>query len=147
MPNLFYKSLTIQTNNYDEADEAVTYLYLSEFEFYRKDTLKAIDYALKAINPLKAVHEYFELLEAYELLSKILPPKEGIKYLEKHILLSDSLLQNERAIREKFTRIVYETNEIKKEKEKETKKKWLIALFSAIGFIISLLIITTLIQL
>ncbi|RXP64563.1 tetratricopeptide repeat protein [Lutibacter sp. HS1-25] len=147
LPALFYKSLTIQTNNYDEADEAITYLYLSEFEFNKKDTLKAQNFALKAITPLKAANEYFELLEAYQLLSKILPAKEGIKYLEKHISLSDSLLQNERAIREKFMRIVYETNEIRKEKEKETQNKWLIAIFSAIGFIISSLIIITLIQL
>jgi len=133
IPELFFKSLKIRDSLIIKDGQVMSNRHLSEYYLSQSDTIKAISYALISENIAKESNYNDGLLESYLLLSKIKPGKKGQKYLEKYIKLSDSLQQQERAIREKFTRIAYETDEIIIEKETETKKKWQVILLSGIG--------------
>jgi len=77
-----------------------------------------------------------------ELLSKI-APKKSLEYTKKYIALNDSLQNVERATRNKFARIEFETDEIlnekntiEAEKEKISSQRWFILICSVIVFII-----------
>jgi len=133
IPELFFKSLKISDSLKIKDGQVMSNRRLSEYYLSQSDTLKAINHALISENIAKESNYTDGLLESYLLLSKLEPGKKGQKHLEKYIKLSDSLQQQDRVIREKFTRIAYETDEIIIEKETETKKKWQVILFSGVG--------------
>ncbi|MHB1105702.1 MAG: tetratricopeptide repeat-containing sensor histidine kinase [Lutibacter sp.] len=140
LPELFYKSLKIRDSLQIFDGITAISLNLSEYFLFKNDSTKAFDYAKNAqINAVKS--NYNEaLLVSYLQLSKLEAGENGKNYLNKYIKLSDSLQQKEREIREKFTRIAYETDEITQEKEAESKKKWWVILFSGIGTSFSILL-------
>lgn len=133
LPDLFYKSLKIR-DSLQIIDGIITSnLHLTEYFLSKGDSLIALQYCITAKDLAKSSNNNIDLLQSYLLLSKLESTEKGKEYLRKHIHLSDSLQQHERSIREKFTRIAYETDEITQEKEAETKKKWWVILFSGIG--------------
>jgi two-component system NarL family sensor kinase len=133
LPDLFYKSLKIRDSLKIVNGIISSNLHLAEYFLSKKDSVIALRYALRANELAKSSNNNIDLLQSYKLLSKFESAEKGKEYLRKHIQLSDSLQQHERSIREKFTRIAYETDEITQEKEAETKKKWWVILFSGIG--------------
>ncbi len=64
----------------------------------------------------------------------------------EYIKLSDSLQQQEREIREKFTRIAYETNEIAEERDEVVSNMYKVILFSVIAAGVSILLFITMRQ-
>lgn len=133
LPELFYESLKIR-DSLQLLDGIVTSsLNLSEYFLSKNDSVKAFDYAQNAEkNAIKS--NYNEgILESYLQLSKLEPGENGKTYLNKYIKLSDSLQQNEREIREKFTRIAYETGEIEKENVVVTKRNGLLTILILVG--------------
>jgi len=140
IPDLFYKALQIRDSLNIKDGQVVSNIHISEYFQSKNDTLKAILY-LNTAKVIAKESNYNEgLLESYLLLSKLEPAKEGKEYLSKYIQLSDSLQLAERVIREKFTRIAYETDEITKEKEEEEKKNWLLTITLIIGAAFSTLV-------
>jgi two-component system, NarL family, sensor kinase len=137
---LFYKSLKIRDSLQYDFGLIMSNLHLAEYNLSKKDTLKAIQFALKAEKLAKQSNLNIDLLETYLLLSKLHANEKGKEYLQKHIQLTDSLQHQERIIREKFTRIAYETNEITEEKEEVSKKNWILTLILLIGTAFSLLV-------
>ena len=133
LPNLFYKSLKIRDSLRIIDGIITSNLHLSEYFLSKGDSLIALQHCKIAKNLAKSSNNNIDLLQSYQLLSKLESAEKGKEYLLKHIQLTDSLQQKERIIREKFTRIAYETDEITQEKEAETKKKWWVILFSGIG--------------
>lgn len=133
LPDLFYKSLKIRDSLQIIDGIISSNLHLTEYFLSKGDSLIALQYCITAKELAKSSNNNIDLLQSYQLLSKLESAEEGKEYLLKHIQLTDSLQQRERVIREKFTRIAYETDEITQEKEAETKKKWWIILFSGIG--------------
>ena len=105
---------------------------LSEFYLVKKDTTRALTFSNEA---RKMAHEnqiFEDELKTLELLAKI-DPKNNEDYNNRFIKLTDSLQNNERAVRNKFARIEFETDEIlNQKKEIETEKenissqRWLI---------------------
>lgn len=93
----------------------------------RKDS--ALAYAQQTYKLAKEISDNDILLESMLILSELKPGEEGKKYLNEHIKLSESLLFNERAARNKFARIAFETDEIERENERISKERlWLIGL-------------------
>jgi signal transduction histidine kinase len=133
LPDLFYKSLKIRDSLQIIDGIISSNLHLTEYFLTKGDTLIAMQHCKIAKNLAKSSNNNIDLLQSYLFLSKLEPAEKGKEYLLKHIELTDSLQQRERVIREKFTRIAYETDEITQEKEAETKKKWWVILFSGIG--------------
>lgn len=127
LPQSFLKALKIRDSLQIIEGIATSKLHLAEYYGSKKDTIKAIKYAVNANRLSKISKNNIDLLDSYLLLSKLQPPKKGINYLKQYIKISDSLQEKGRLMREKFTRIAYETDEIYKEKEVESKKKWWLA--------------------
>ncbi len=143
---LFYKALQIRDSLNIKDGQVVSNLHMSEYFQSKYDTLKAIQHLTTAKRIAKESNYNDGLLESYLLLSKLEPAKKGKEYLLKHIQLSDSLQKAERGIREKFTRIAYETDEITQERDLEVRKKWWILLFTIIGAGFSVLLFFTMRQ-
>jgi len=107
--------------------------HLAEYKLFQKDTIAAIEYVKRSKELANQSNLYIDLFSSYFFLSKIESPEKGVKYLQKYVKLSDSLQQQEREIREKFTRIAYETDEITKENKVIAKKNWWLTIAIIIG--------------
>ncbi|MBP9793214.1 MAG: sensor histidine kinase, partial [Flavobacterium sp.] len=125
---------------------------LSRYYLAQKDSATALQYCLSA---KKKAHEnkiFEDELIALKLLSKITPNK-SLEYTKQYINLNDSLQNIERATRNKFARIEFETDEIlnekntiEAEKEQISSQRWLILFSSLIAIVILVLIYITRMQ-
>jgi signal transduction histidine kinase len=109
---------------------------LSEFYLTQQDTATAITYSSEALQKAHENKIYEDELKSLSMLAKI-DRKKSLQYNNRFIKLTDSLQNNERATRNKFARIEFETDEILKQKNTiETEKnqisyqRWLILAFS-----------------
>ena len=121
--------------------QVASQLQLGEYYLFYKDTLKANTYLLKAKEIAHKNQIFDDELITLKLLSKSNPSKSNY-YSERYIQLNDSLLAVERATRDKFARIEFETEEISNQKkhfEKENKKLNT-RLLIAVGFALLLLL-------
>lgn len=114
--------------------------YLSEFYSAKNNRDSAIFYSEQMYNLAKSSSANDVILEAMLRLSELKEGEESRKFLNEYIHLSDSLLQNERAIRNKFARIEFETDRIIAEKEQISKER-LIFLLAAIGLLVTLVLV------
>ncbi len=91
-------------------------IHLSEYynSINQKDSAKYYAYAAK--NYAANFHND-DYLKTLLHLSKIEEDSLAVNYYKEYITLNDSLISNERAIRNKFARIRYETKEIEQRNE------------------------------
>jgi signal transduction histidine kinase len=115
---------------------------LSEYYLSQKDTAKAFIYSTQAKTMAHKNRIFEDELKALKLLADIDPKKEQ-SYNKRYIKLTDSLQNNERAVRNKFARIEFETDEIitekntiEAEKNKISVQRWVILGFSLIGILV-----------
>ena len=128
----------------DSLDDQITKLTvtLDLSKFYKgiNQNDSALFYAQKSYSVSKERNNNDILLESMLILSDLKPGDEGKKYLNEHIKLSDSLLFKERAARNKFARIAFETDEIERENERITRERmWLMVLSG--GLILTLILL------
>lgn len=90
--------------------------FLAEILAFENDTLSAIKAALKGKNIAKATNNNDRLLRTLKLLTDI-DQTNSAQYAQAYFKLNDSLLTQERNIRNKFARIELETDEIIEENE------------------------------
>ncbi len=110
--------------------------HLAQYYAYKQDTSIAINYIKEATSLAKEIKNGGEYLESLFLLSK-LDSKHSLAYLKKHIQFSDSLQNIERKTRNRFARIVYETDEYIEENKLLTEQKiWI--LVTSLGLILIL---------
>jgi len=144
--SLFEETLKIGDSLQSIPIQLTSKLYLSEYYLSKKDSLQAKRYSNEA-KQLAHTNKVFEdELKALELLAKIDPAKSS-DYNQRYITLNDSLQNVERATRNKFARIEFETDEITNQKnlaeaenEKISAQRWMILGFS-LFFIVSLLLL------
>ncbi|MGX7667366.1 ATP-binding protein [Flavobacterium pedocola] len=117
------KSISIQLNSL---------LYLSEYHFSKNDAVKAKEYANRVLQLAHQNNVFEDELKALKLLTKIDPAGDS-KYNKRYIALNDRLQSIERATRNKYARIEFETDEItqeknviQKEKERISSQRWFI---------------------
>lgn len=106
----FMKSLQIRDSIHHSGGIVINKLHLSEYHLGKGDTLKAINFASEANSLAEETMNYRDLLASMLLLSKI-DVDNSNNYLNDYITISDSLQREERAIRNKFARIRFETDE------------------------------------
>ena len=133
LPNLFYKALKVRDSLNFIPGIVVNTLHLAEYYATYKDTVKALDYAHKTRKLAASSHNFKDLLESLILLSRLEQGEQGKTYLYEHIQLSDSLQKEERKLRNKFFRIRFETDQLKREREKLIGQKtifgnWIVSL-------------------
>lgn len=119
---------------------------LSEYYLAQNDTVKAL-LNIKEARVKSHDNKIFEdELKTLELLVKM-DPKNDSYYNDRFIKLTDSLQNNERATRDKFARIEFETDEIlnqknsiEAEKNKISSQRWIISGFSTVLFLLGTLL-------
>jgi signal transduction histidine kinase len=111
--------------------------YYSEYFLSRNTMDSALFYAKKAYNLGKETKSNNVISKSLLLMSKIKGGDVGKEFLNEHIKLNDSLLNNERNIRNKFARIEFETDQIEAENIRISRERLLFLLLS-IGLMLTL---------
>jgi len=133
----FNKSLKIRDSTKYISGLTIVKRHLSEFYAAKFDTFKAVQFANEALSLANQVENNRDKLESLLLLSKV-DIKNASTYLANYVHLNDSLQIEERKIRNKFTRIRFETDEYIDKTEELSQQKILIS----IGAIIILLLLS-----
>lgn len=130
LPEQFYDALKIRDSLKQESGIIISKIHLSEYYAFKKDTLRAVQLSKQALNVSRTANKVRNTLDALKQIA-IVDPKNASKYSKEYILLNDKLLKAERNMGEKFSRIEYETNEIKDQNSNlQEKNKTLIYVFS-----------------
>ena len=141
LPGEFLEPLKIR-RNFNLSPEIVnSNINLSEYYQVKGIADSAIYYAHQAYNLAKKTNILNLKLISVQQLSKVDTSNES-KLSREQIYLTDSLLQAERNVSEKFARIEYETDEFKRQKEQLASQNRNIILFALLAvFIVVLLYI------
>jgi len=130
LPELFYKSLRIRDSLELKAEIIATKIHLSEYFASKKDTFRAIQISKQALMLARTSDKLVNTLIALKQIA-IVDPKNASVYSKEYIQLNDRMLKAERNMGEKFSRIEYETNEIKDQNSNlQEKNKTLVYVFS-----------------
>jgi two-component system NarL family sensor kinase len=100
--------------------------HLAEYFTYIKDTTTAIKFLQEASTLATSVNNNRDKLSTLKMLSD-LDTKNSKIYLDTYIVLNDSLQIKERKLRNKFTRIRFETDELIEETEILSKRNQIIS--------------------
>ncbi|MFI1745129.1 tetratricopeptide repeat-containing sensor histidine kinase [Thalassobellus sediminis] len=139
LPGLYLKAIKICDSIGDSYNSIVINHHLAEYYFKKENKDSALHYAYKA---KKFSEKYYkdDLLESLLWLSRIEDDSIAVRYYDSYIKLNDSLLKNERATRNKFTRIQYETEQIEQENKQIARERMWLLVISIILIIASLLL-------
>jgi signal transduction histidine kinase len=141
LPEDFYESLRIREELQLTPEIVSSKINLSEY-YQKKGILDSAQYfARDAYKMAKQTNILNLQLDAVDQLSKVEPENQSA-YSKEYVKLTDSLLQAERKVSEKFARIEYETDEFKRQKEQLAIQNRNIILFALLAvFIVVLLYI------
>jgi len=143
--DILKKTLRIGDSLQNSSIRFTSRFYLAEYYLSNGDTVKAKEFCQSA-SEITSENKIFEdELKALELLAKI-DPKNSPSYNQRYITLSDSLQSVERATRNKFARIEFETDEITNEKkvveaENQRMAAQVLALLAFSFFVITALVL------
>ncbi|MDO6761781.1 sensor histidine kinase [Tamlana sp. 2_MG-2023] len=140
LPGLYHKALKVSmTLGKDNYKSIVILKHLAEYYhgLGLKDSAKYYAYEAKRI--AEKFHND-DLLKSLLLLSEIEEGEVAANHLRNYVKLNDSLQKSERAIRNKFARIKYETNEIEEENVKIAKERMWLLIISIVIIIASFLL-------
>ncbi|MEO8533385.1 MAG: ATP-binding protein [Flavobacterium sp.] len=130
LPEQFYKALKIRDSLGLKSGVVLSKIHLSEYYAFKKDTFKAIQYSKQALVSSRSLKKIRDILEALKQI-EVVDPKNASVYTKEYIHLNDRMLKAERKMGEKFSRIEYETNEIKDQNSNlQEKNKTLVYVFS-----------------
>jgi signal transduction histidine kinase len=141
LPELFYSALKIRDSLKITTGIILSKSHLSEYFASKNDTLKSVQYAKQALNLSRSTNRLRSILETLKQMGAV-DPKNGSIYSKEYILINDRLQKAERKMGEKFSRIEYETDEIKdKNINLEDKNKKLLFIFGGLAILAALLYI------
>ena len=130
LPDIFFRSLKIRDSLGLKTATITNKIRLSEYYAFKKDTLKAMQYAKQALLVSRSSEKINNTLGALKQIAVVDPKKASI-YSKEYIRLNDKMLKAERNMGEKFSRIEYETNEIKDQNSNlQEKNRTLVYVFS-----------------
>lgn len=124
LPELFMEAIGIQDSIRDHVGISRSYYSLAEYYLSQGDTAQAIVQAQNAKTFSEQSSNNKRLLQTLQLMAR-LEPQNALAYTQRYMTLNDSLIQEERKARNKFTRIRFETDEFIAENEVLTREKQL----------------------
>lgn len=131
LENDFHKALKIADSIGDSYTKLAASIDIAKFYKKNNKTDLAFKYAKDSYEISRDIHINDLYLESMILLSSLTEGKESNRYLKEHIKLSDSLLKIERAHRNKFARIEYETEQLEAENKQITRENLYLLILSA----------------
>ncbi|MFC4478112.1 tetratricopeptide repeat-containing sensor histidine kinase [Flavobacterium chungangensis] len=130
LPDQFYRSLKIRDSLGLKMAKISNQIHLSEYYAIKRDTLRAIQFSKQALFLSRSSDKLANTLLALKQIA-LVDPGNASKYSKEYIQLNDKMLKAERNMGEKFSRIEYETNEIKDQNSSlQEKNKTLVYVFS-----------------
>jgi signal transduction histidine kinase len=134
LPELLYKSLKIRDSLKLNSEISINKIHLSEYYYSKKDKEKSLQFAKEALTLARKMNGSREILLTLKQIT-VVDPQNASSYTKEYIRINEESQKNERKIGEKFSRIQYETDQIKGEYSNlETKNRNLVYFFS--GFTI-----------
>ena len=137
-----YFNSAIQLSN--KKDDTQSYLYkiidYGEYHLLTKDTVKAnalFNESLKLSKQLKSGNEQLKILNFLATAN----PKKATFYNNEYVRVSDSIVKKQRASRDKFARIEFETSQVEDENKVLSYKNLVLVLVIIISIIVFLSII------
>lgn len=115
----------------------MSWIHLGEWYLNAVDTALANEYFIKAEKLAKNTNDYDYLLESLSFLDKANPQKK--MYLRNYLKLNDSLVEEERKTRNKFTRIRYETDSYIAKTKILTEQRLYLLIFILLGLVSSVM--------
>jgi len=132
LPELFYESLKLRDSLQLTSGIIISQIHLSEYFASKKNMVKATNYSNEALATARKSKNARNLLLPLKQLA-IIEPKKASIYNKEYIHINDSLQKAERKMGDKFTRIEYETDEIKQENTSlTTQNRNLVYIFGSI---------------
>lgn len=131
LPKLFYQSLKLRDSLKLTSGIFINKIHLSEYFASKMDTVKALQYSKESLLLARSTNISQDILVALKQLA-IIEPKKAAVYTKEYIHINENLQKEERKMGDKFSRIEYETDQIKGENtDLETKNRNLLFGFSA----------------
>ena len=132
IPEIFYESLKLRDSLQLTTGIIISQIHLSEYFASKKDTIKALQYSNEALATARNSKNARNLLLPLKQLAVIQPTKVAV-YNKEYININDSLQKADRYIADKFSRIEYETDQIKQENSAlTTQNRNLVYIFGSI---------------
>jgi len=127
MKSLFSEAFKISDSLNDDVTKLAVSIDLAKFHLHLKQKDSSLKYANLAYKISREISSNDIRLESLKVLSKLKDGEEGKTYLNEHIRLTDSLLNVERNVRNKYARIEFETDKIEEENQRISQKNmWLL---------------------
>ncbi|MCL6218817.1 tetratricopeptide repeat-containing sensor histidine kinase [Zunongwangia pacifica] len=135
-----YKTaFSIRKENDIKAGITISQMRMAKYYLAKKDSATALSYAKDALDLSIKIQANENYLSSLKLLSEI-DTENALSYTQTYIQLNDSLQKEERAVRNKFARIRFETDEYISETKKLNQQIIKISIIAAIIIIIAILI-------
>ena len=132
LPNLFYESLKLRDSLKLTSGVFISKIHLSEYFDSNNDVVKALKFSKEALSLAKSTNVARDVLAALKQMA-VLDPQNAASYTKEYIRINEELQKEERKMGEKFSRIQYETDQIKGENtDLETKNRNLVYFFSGL---------------
>jgi signal transduction histidine kinase len=132
---LFNQSLKLRDSLQLTSGIFINKIHLSEYFASNKDTIKAVQYSKEALLLARSTKISRDVLVALKQLA-VIEPQKASAYTKEYIRINESLQKAERSMGEKFSRIEYETDQIKDENTNLTvQNRNLVYVFSAFGIL------------
>ena len=130
LPAQFYDALKIRDSLKLESAIVLNKIHLSEYYAFTKDTFKAVQFSKQALTLSRHSNKLRNTLDALKQIA-VVDPHNASVYSKEYIRLNEKMVKSERNMGEKFSRIQYETNEIKDQNSNlQEKNRVLVYVFS-----------------
>ncbi|MBC5833679.1 ATP-binding protein [Flavobacterium sp. F372] len=128
----------------DKKDDSQSYLYkiinFGEYHLLTKDTVKANALFTEALQMSKQLKSGNEELKTLNFLA-LTNPKKVTHYKNEYVRVSDSIVKKQRASRDKFARIEFETSQVEDQNKMLSYRNLVLVLIIIISIIVFLLIL------
>ncbi|NGY36480.1 tetratricopeptide repeat protein [Flavobacterium sp. XN-5] len=132
LPDLFFESLKLKDSLKLTSGIFISKIHLSEYFAANNDTIRALKYSKEALFLAKSSNVSRDILVALKH-SAVLEPKKANFYNKEYIHINEELQKAERSMGDKFSRIEYETDQIKSQNSSlEVQNRNLVYAFSLI---------------
>ncbi|WP_296144996.1 tetratricopeptide repeat protein [uncultured Flavobacterium sp.] len=129
LPDLFFEALKIRNGLKRSPEIIYNKIHLCEFYATKKDTPTAKKFEKEALAlAIETKNSFYATMTLRKLID--IDKKNASKYGREFIAISDSLLLQERKIKNKFARLSFETDDIILQKEVAVQRQWLIFIIS-----------------
>ncbi|NVK53529.1 MAG: sensor histidine kinase [Flavobacteriaceae bacterium] len=120
----------------DKPGRMASNIHISDYYKYIQDTAKAISHAKQAKQIAIKIKNSQTYLKSLKKLAE-LEPNKSKQYLDRYIQFNDSLVNAERQVQNKFTRIAFETDEFIEENKRLSQQTIFISV-TGVGLILIL---------